>query len=64
MAPVWLRDRQESRLSTFEEARDSVIKIMLPGYKDQALVEWIAEVRERRGVTSNRPVLEQIALGS
>jgi parvulin-like peptidyl-prolyl isomerase len=61
---MWLRDRREGGIPTFEEARESITRSMLPAYKDQMLVDWITEVRERRGVTTNQSVLEQIDSGS
>ena len=61
---MWLRDKREGGLPTFEEAKDQVTKALLPGYKDQMLIDWIQNLRSEKGVTVNRTVLEQIAPGS
>ena len=61
---MWLRDKREGGLPTFEEAKDQVAKALLPGYKDQMLIDWIKNLRSEKGVTVNQTVLEQIAPGS
>jgi peptidyl-prolyl cis-trans isomerase C len=61
---LWLRARRESRLPTFEEAKPEIAEDLLPAYKDKILVDWIQNLRSEKGVTINRAVLDQIAVGS
>jgi parvulin-like peptidyl-prolyl isomerase len=61
---MWLRERRESRIPTFEQARNVITKAMLPAYKDKILMDWIVAEREELGLTINRSILEQIDLGS
>ncbi|MFH1314449.1 MAG: peptidylprolyl isomerase [Candidatus Eisenbacteria bacterium] len=61
---MWLRERHESRIPTFEQVRHVLTTSMLPVYKDQMLMDWIAKKREELGLTINHSVLEQIKLGS
>jgi parvulin-like peptidyl-prolyl isomerase len=61
---LWLREKRERSVPTFEQARQSVSTSLLPRFKDRALRDWISETRQRYGVTTDESVLRQIELGS
>jgi parvulin-like peptidyl-prolyl isomerase len=59
---LWLRERRESRLPALDEVRDKVQKDLMPHYRDRILADWVTAERQRRGVTVNSSVLEQVDL--
>jgi peptidyl-prolyl cis-trans isomerase C len=61
---LWLRQRHEKRVPTFEEARESVETDIRPAYKDAMLARWLTERRRQLGVRINQPVLEGLELSS
>jgi peptidyl-prolyl cis-trans isomerase C len=61
---LWLRERRERMLPSFDEALPMMEQTLRPAYRDQILNEWLAEEYERRGVKVHEDVLEQVALGA
>ncbi len=61
---LWLREKRESHIPTFEEAKHRVRTDLLPSYKDQVLASWIAKRRQEVGVRIDEDLLSRLEVTS
>jgi len=61
---LWLRQRQEEKTPTFEEAYEAAEQSMAPVYKARTVKDWVNKRREEMKVKVNESLLPEVDLGA
>jgi foldase protein PrsA len=59
---LWLRDRRAARPATYDEAVESIRRILVEKYQNALLGKWVADRRIERGVKVNTQALEALVM--
>lgn len=59
---LWLKERRALRSATYDEAVESIKRVLIEKYQDQILQKWIADRRAERGIVVNTETLEALVL--